>query len=108
MLYNNCIEVYNLTYEICEQEIVTGHTFFSESMTGTSGGVRIDRERQVNGPVRVHPKLWQVGWDGCHRYMAMVSESISRTGKRSLFYRWLANPFRPVTDGMDFSVVEYA
>ena len=50
------------------------YTSFSESMTGNSGGVRIDRERQVNGPVRVHPKLRRVGWNGCHRYMAMVSE----------------------------------
>ena len=85
MLYNNCIEVYNLTYEICEQEIVTGHTFFSESMTGNSGGVRIDRERQVNGPVRVHPKLRRVGWDGCHRYMAMVSEIIPVPEREAYF-----------------------
>ena len=33
------------------------------------------KERIVNGPVRVHPKLRRVGWNGCRRYMAKVSES---------------------------------
>ena len=76
-------------------------------MTGDSGGVRIGRERIVNGPVRVHPKLWRVGWNGCHRYRAMVSdknpvpereaylqvasESISSRNGRNGFFYWKMN-----------------
>ena len=49
------------------------YTSFSESMTGFRRWE--DRQtRIVNGPARVHPKLRRVGWNGCHRYMAMVSE----------------------------------
>lgn len=45
-------------------------------------------EAVVNGPVSGFRKLWQVGWHGCSRYRARISDNfgLSRIheGKRSL------------------------
>ncbi len=70
-----------------------------------TGGVMASRRCMVNGPARVHPKLWRVGWNGCRRYRAKVSEVSPVLEREVHFTGGIANPFRPVTVEMDFLLV---
>ncbi len=105
LVYNHFVGVYNLTNQISEQEIVARHTFLQRVGARGTGGGRTDGKRIVNGLGRVHPKLWRVGWNGCRRYRAKVSEVSPVLEREVHFTGGIANPFRPVTVEMDFLLV---
>lgn len=58
-----------------EQEIVVTVVLTKRAGDRFVGGVMTGSEAVVNGPVSGLRKLRQVGWHGCSRYRARISDS---------------------------------